>query len=198
MKWIDTPLPFEPFASRVRRIEVGLNSESQTSRELLSAIPHKKVMIRLEQHFFRYACGRPNAFETGNTASSLPGTVHAARVELNHSVCIRQSTVADAVIERIELDDVHTRDDGIENICPAGNHRVRSFDRCLRTPVLETIAVSGGDHEWNRSTSRMNRRRFSASRDRQRHRDSSSRAGYHEVAPIDSLSHSCGDEGDLP
>lgn len=75
-------------------------------------------------------------FQCGNAAGVFFRTMHAARFELHHAVGIRETTVADAVLERIELDDVHS-----------GNHRIEHVGSPSMTrnyPIFFSGGGSGG------------------------------------------------------
>jgi hypothetical protein len=71
--------------------------------------------------------------------------MHAARIQLDDAVCVRQSTVADARVFRIELDDVDAGDERVENIGAGGHSGERLLDRRLRTAVAEAVSIRRPD-----------------------------------------------------
>src|SRR5204863_1676805 len=91
---------------------------------------------------------RPHTFEGGDAAGAFLRSVHATGVGLDHAVRVRQAAVADASIERIELDDVHSLDQGVEHISVSLRHHGEGLlDAGHRAAVFELIAVGGGDHD---------------------------------------------------
>jgi len=67
--------------------------------------------------------------------------VHARGIELHDAVRIRQAAVADAVVERIELHDVDSRDESVEHIRTLRDQGPRFFDARHVAAILESIAV---------------------------------------------------------
>jgi hypothetical protein len=67
--------------------------------------------------------------------------MHDGRIELNHSVSVRQTAEADAVVEWIELDDIHTCNHCVEHIRTASDHLESFLDGGYIAAVFEAIAV---------------------------------------------------------
>jgi hypothetical protein len=60
---------------------------------------------------------------------------------------VRQSAIPDAVIERVEFVDVHSGDERIEHVFAAHDPVEGALDARLRAPVLELVAVHGGEDD---------------------------------------------------
>ena len=73
--------------------------------------------------------------------------MHAAGIELHDAVGVRNAAVADAILQRIELDDVDAGDQRVENILAFGHETKSSLDTRLRSTVLVLVAVAGGNHD---------------------------------------------------
>ena len=119
--------------------------------EVLRALADEQMVVGRVHDELRDVRRRPHAFERGDAAGALLRPVHAARVELHDAVGIRQAAVADAVVLRIELDDVDAGDEGVEHVFlarAAARHQVeRALDRRLRPAVLVAVAVRRGDDD---------------------------------------------------
>src|SRR5512141_3063459 len=146
MKRVRASLPLEPGLPRFLGVEVILDRESHRTREVLSALADDKVVIGLLRYCESYSRRSSHTFDGSHASRLLPWPVHHARVELHDTLGVGQSAISHARVERIELDDVHSGDDCVENIRAAGNHRERFLDRGLRSAVLVVIAVAGGDY----------------------------------------------------
>ena len=146
MLGIDSPLPLEPELARFWSIEVVLHLEAHVSREVLRALPHEQMVVGVLQDGFRHERWGADSFDRGHSTGALRGTVHAAGVELDDSLRVRKSAVADAHVERIELREVHSGDERVEDVLPFGDHAEGEGDSGLLASVLVHVAVSGGDH----------------------------------------------------
>jgi len=144
---IDAALPLEPEPPGRVGVEVVLDLESDTPREVLRALADDEVMVGQIHHLLGDVRRRADAFQRGHASRALPGPVHTARVELDDAVGIRQAAVADARVFGIELDDVDAGDERVEDVGVAARHQVeRALDGGLRSAVLVAVAV-GGRHD---------------------------------------------------
>ena len=107
---VDAPLPLEPLRARGLGVEVGLDREAHVAREGLRARAHQQVVVGVVEHRLRHPRGRAHALERGDAAGALQRAVHAAGVELDDAVGVRQPAVADVHLRRVELDDVDAGD----------------------------------------------------------------------------------------
>ena len=73
-------------------------------------------MVGRVHHQLRHLRRRAHAFDRRDAAGALLRPVHAARIELDDAVGVRQPAVADAVVGRIELDDVDAGDERVEDV----------------------------------------------------------------------------------
>src|SRR5205085_11161156 len=105
MLWVDPAFPFQPELARVLGIQVVLDFETEFAREILRAFADNEMMVRLLHDRFRDQRRRADALDASYAAGAPFRSVHATGIELHDPVRIRQSTVAHAVIERIELHD---------------------------------------------------------------------------------------------
>ena len=147
MQGIGPALPFEPLAARVLGVEVVLDLEAHAARELLCPFADQQVMVGEIHHHLRHPGRRAHPFDFRDATGALLRPVHAAGVELHHSVGVRQTTVADTVVGRIELDDVDAGDQRVEDVGAADHLRERGLDAGLRAAVLELVAVAGRDDD---------------------------------------------------
>ncbi len=85
--------------------------------------------------------------------------MHHRRVELHNSVRVRQTAEADTVIKRIQFDDVHALDNGVQHIVAFRNHRVRFLHARHVAAILEPIAIRRRDHQRLNGLRYQNRRR---------------------------------------
>src|SRR5687767_138701 len=104
-------------------------------------------MVSDFHHGFRYQRRRAHTFERANGPGALLWTVHDGGVELDHAVGIRQTAITDAVVGRIELDDIYTCDHRVEHIRTAGDHRERLHHRRHVPAILKPVPVSGRDYK---------------------------------------------------
>ena len=75
--------------------------------------------------------------------------MHATGIELHDPIRVRQSAVADAGIERIELHDVYPCDQRVEHIGILVRHHGEGLlDTCHVASILELVAISGRNHDW--------------------------------------------------
>ena len=98
------------------------------------------------------ACATSDGVRTpsmaGDAAGALLRPVHAAGVELDDAVGVRQPAVADAVSSGIELDDVDACDRARrEHPSPPRHQAEGLLDAGLGAAVLVEIAVGGGDDD---------------------------------------------------
>ena len=107
--------------------------------EVLRPFADEEVVISVVHDELGDLRRRPHALDLGDAARALSGTVHAAGVELHHSIRIRQAAVADAVVEAIELDDVDAGNQRVEHVGAARHHRECLLDARLHSAVLESI-----------------------------------------------------------
>ena len=98
-------------------------------------------------HRLRDERRRAHAFERGDAAGALLRAVHAARVELHDAVGVRQAAVADAVVLRIELDDVDAGDQRVEDVRALRRSSRRPSRRRSASPPFLKVAVGGGDDD---------------------------------------------------
>ena len=125
---VEAPLPLEPERARPRAVEVVGHGESAVAREALRVGADQQMVRRLVHHLPRDRGGRRDAFERGDAARPPPRPVHAAGVELDDAVGVRQAAVADARIARVELDDGDAGDERLEHVgarARAGRRRAR-------------------------------------------------------------------------
>src|SRR5262249_29511136 len=115
------------------------------ARELLRAFAHQQVVIRFVGDQLRDARRRAHAFDAGDAAGALFGPVHAARVELDDAVSVRQTAPADAGLIRIELDNADTGNRRIEHVGAIRHHPEGALDAGDAVLVLRAVAVRGGD-----------------------------------------------------
>src|SRR5215831_228469 len=105
-------------------------------------------MIGTLHHGLRDQRRSAHAFNLGYAARPFLRSVHTTRVELNDAFCIWQSAIADAVVERIELDDIDAGNQRVENVRAADHLLKGSFDAGHSSAVLEFIPIGGGDDRW--------------------------------------------------
>ena len=86
-------------------------------------------------------------FDGCHTTRPLPGTVHAAGVELHHPVRIREATEPDSRLLRIPLRDVHPGDEGVQYVLALRDPAERPLDRTLGSAVLVADAADVGDDD---------------------------------------------------
>ena len=84
--------------------------------KLLRALADQEVVIGDIHHLLRDLGRRSDALDGGDPSRALPGTVHAAGIELDDAVGVRQTAPADAVSVGIELDDVDAGDERVEHV----------------------------------------------------------------------------------
>src|SRR5215213_100854 len=142
---VGAPLPFEPELARILRVQIVLYLEAHTAGESLRVPADYQVVIGQLHHRLRDERGRTHAFERSHRARALFRPVHNGRVELNYAFGIRQAAVADAIIERVELDYVHARKQGIEHVHAARHHRECRLDAREVAAVLEAVAIGRRD-----------------------------------------------------
>ena len=168
---IRPPLPLEPQAARQLGVQIAFDREPHVARETLRARADQEVVIRDIHHLLRHLGRRFDPLEAGDPSRALPGTVHAARIQLDDTLRVRQTAVTDARVRRIELDDVDAGDERVEDVPAGGHRRKREFDGRLRAAVLEAVAVCGRNDDrldaaradsWSLGKGRAGRRDQSA------------------------------------
>src|SRR6185503_10174412 len=73
--------------------------------------------------------------------------MHARGVELDHSVSVGQTAIADTIVQRIELHDIDARDHRIEHVRAAGDHGESLLHGGYSATVFEAIAVRRRDYQ---------------------------------------------------
>src|SRR5688572_5618926 len=147
MLGVNPTFPFQPKFSRMLGIQVVLDFEAEAAGEILRPIADKEMMVRLFHHRFGYKGRRAHSFEGADAARTFLWSVHAAGIKLHRAVRVRQAAVADAVIERIELDNVYARDQRVEHISSLRHHGEGLLDTGNVASILELIAIGGCDHD---------------------------------------------------
>src|SRR6476620_10798485 len=107
------------------------------------------MMVGLLHHGLGDERRRSYALQRRNTASLLLRSVHAARIELDDSVGVRQASVADARVLGVPFDDIDAGDDSIERIGAGNQQPKRLFDTGALAAVLEPVAVARSDDDWS-------------------------------------------------
>ena len=152
MQRVDASLPLEPQRPRLLGVEIVFDLESHAAGEVLRALADQQVVVGRVHHGPRHQRRRPHAFERGHATRALPRAMHAARIELDHSFCIRQSAVPDAVVGRIKLADVDAGDERVQHVRCAARHQrelpllIRAANRRLTIPLWHKNDVSARDH----------------------------------------------------
>jgi hypothetical protein len=78
--------------------------------------------------------------------------MHDARIELHDTICVGQSTVSNAGILRVEFDNVHARNDRIENV-GTGRHHLESLrDAREAVFIFRLIPISRRNHDRSHAT----------------------------------------------
>ena len=145
---IDPAFPIQPKLSGIFCVQVVLDLKSQPAREVLRAFPDDEMVVRLLHYRFGYQRRCPHALDAGHPAGPAFRSVHATGIKLHHAVGVGQPAVTDAVIERIQLDDVHPGDQGIEHVGIATrHHRERLLDARHVAAILEFVPVRRSDHD---------------------------------------------------
>jgi hypothetical protein len=155
--------------------------------KVLRAFADEQVMIGMVRHGLGDERRRPHALDGRDAAGAPLRSVHAARVELHHTLCVRQPAVADAGLFRIELGMLTPAISASSTSRAGGHHRKRLLDAGLRAAVAELRAAHVGDHHRLDRPPRDHRRRLAERRTR---RDDRCRGhGGNERAPADSCRH---------
>jgi hypothetical protein len=79
-------------------------------------------MIGFFHHFSCNKGGSSHTLKARNRAANLLRPVHNGCVELDNAVGIREAAVSHAGVVGIEFNNIHTGDDGIEDIRSCSNH----------------------------------------------------------------------------
>src|ERR1044072_3251297 len=85
--------------------------------------------------------------------------MHDGRIELDHTVSIRQAAVADAVIEWVELDDVDACNDCVENVRTGSDHLKSFLNGSDVAAVFEAVAVGRRENHRLDGAWRQDRRK---------------------------------------
>jgi hypothetical protein len=80
MRRIDPPFPIQPKLSRVLRVEVILDLESEPAGEILRPFADQEMMVRLFHHRLGHKRRRPHALEGGYAPRPPFRSVHATRI----------------------------------------------------------------------------------------------------------------------
>src|SRR5437763_554846 len=104
-------------------------------------------MVCVLHHRFGHERRGANTFKGRDTACTLLWTVHAARIELNDPVGVRQAAITDAVVFWIALYDVHACNEGVEHVGAARQKSKGFFNAGRRASVLEAVAVARRDDD---------------------------------------------------
>ena len=148
------------------------------------------MMVRLLHHLLRHERGRSHALETRNRPGPLERPVHHRCVELHHTVCVRQAAISHARVFRVQLDNVHPRDHGIQHVRALGDHFERPGHTAQAVRVLRFVPVCGSHDHGFGSRLGLNLRRLSEVEQRRacQRADSGRR---HEFPPCNLLFHVC-------
>ena len=106
MHRIRAPLSIEPDLARMFGIQVVFDLEPELPRKVLRSVADEQVMVRTLHHCLCAQRRGADAFERRHTAGAFRRAMHAARIELNDSIRVRQSSVPDAVVLGVQLDQV--------------------------------------------------------------------------------------------
>src|SRR5262245_51910438 len=99
------------------------------------------MVIGILHDGFRDERGRAYSFEPSNSSSAFLWPMHTGRIELNYAFGIRQSAIANTVVQRVKFDDVYARDDRVEYVRTLGHHGESFLDRCYVSVMLELVAI---------------------------------------------------------
>ena len=83
--------------------------------------------------------------------------VHTRRIELNDAVGVRQAAEPDAVVERVQFDDVDAGDERVEHVVAVRDALEGRFDARLRAAVRESMAVGRRDDDRRDAETRDHR-----------------------------------------
>ena len=119
--------PPEPELARFRGQQVFF-LEAVGEREALRPRPDQQNVIGVLEHQPRHLARRLDPLERGDGAGAPGRPVHARRVELDHALLIGQPAVADRIVGRIQLLDLHAFDPGVQRIGPLGHQLDRAGD----------------------------------------------------------------------
>jgi hypothetical protein len=155
---IAAAFPFEPRRPRAIGVEVGLDGEPEITREGLRVAADEQVMIGLLHDLVGDQRRGPHPFEAGHAPGAALRAVHAAGVELDHAVGVRQAAVADAGIERIELYDVDAGDQRLEHVGATRHHGEGGLHARPGAAVLVDVTVVRGDDDRLHPPARHRRR----------------------------------------
>ncbi len=174
------------FHSSQRSRDVSVFKSSWISNPMFRAnvcapAPDQQVVVGHLHHRVGHERRRADTLESCDSVGPLLGAMHAARIELHHSVCVREPTVSNAGIGGIQLQDIHARNQAFENVFTLGNHPERSLDACLGAAVLVAVPVARRDHD------RLPR--LGGQHRRSRRQACSGRTGLHEFTSAEFLCH---------
>src|ERR1700674_2494238 len=74
--------------------------------------------------------------------------MHARRIKLHDTLGIRQTSIADAVVEWIKLHNICPRDYGVEHVRPSSDHGEGLVHRRHVATVLKAVAIGRRNDDW--------------------------------------------------
>ena len=192
---IRPPLPFEPQLPRLLGVQVRLDRESHVAREVLRALADEEMVVGRLHDGFGDERRRPDAFEARHAPGPFLGPVHAAGIELDDAVGVRQAAEPDARVGRVQFAEIDAGDQGVEHVRPAGHQGERLRHTGDVAPVPVDVPVVGRDddgahrlpHHHRRGLGRRHRRGC-CGLDRGGAHDGCG-TGHHELATVHSLRH---------
>ena len=143
---VDAPLPFQPQLAGAVGVQVVLDLEAHHAGELLRTRAHQQVVVGVFHDRLGHQRGGAHPLEPRHASGLLLRPVHAAGVQLHHSVRVGQAAVADPGLGGVEFGDVHPRDQGVQHVRALDDHPERPFHRAFRAAVGEADAARVGDH----------------------------------------------------
>src|SRR6266478_5667063 len=125
----------------MRRVQIVFNTEPHAAPKILSALADDQMVVGLFQHGFRNFRGYSYAFDRRDGAGLLLRPMHARGIKLHDAVRVRQTTVANTIVERIFFNYVHTGNDRFEHVVATRNHRESLLYAGNIAAILKFVSV---------------------------------------------------------
>jgi hypothetical protein len=143
-------LPHEPLEAR-RSGEQVVFREAFGSGEFERAGADEKHVIGIEHDALRHLRRRLDILQRADGAHAAGGSVDTTGVEFDDAIFVGKAAIADAIVARVEFDDVDALDDGVEGVA-AGLHHFDGFGDNIEATViavaLETAMNLGRGWDW--------------------------------------------------
>ena len=141
MRRVDTAFPLEPELTRTGGVQIVLDDEPHAARKRLRPRPNKQMMVCMLHHSLCNQRRRANALQRSHATRPFLRAVHAAGIQLDDAVSVRQAPETDARIFRIAFDDIDACNHGIERVGSADEQPKGLLDAGSIATVLELVPV---------------------------------------------------------